>query len=64
MTVVRPAAQDRRADRLPRLPRTLQAFLTLHDWRADDLEGQLTRRVLQRHAHPDAVLVIDETSDD
>jgi SRSO17 transposase len=45
-------------------PRTLQAFLTLHDWQADGLEEQLTRRVRRRHAHPEAVFVVDETSDD
>ena len=52
------------ADRARVPPRSLQNFLAVHQWRADDLDDRIARRVVAKHAHDDAVLVIDETSDD
>jgi len=43
-------------------PRTLQEFLGLFRWDEALVRDRLQQRVARRHAHPDAVGVIDETS--
>jgi SRSO17 transposase len=43
-------------------PRTLQEFLSMLKWDDRAARDQVQRRVARRHAHPDSVGVIDETS--
>ena len=43
-------------------PRTLQEFLGLFRWDEALVRDRLQQRVARRHAHPDAVGVLDETS--
>lgn len=43
-------------------PRSLQEFLSLFKWDESGLRDRLQRRVATRHADPDSVGVIDETS--
>jgi SRSO17 transposase len=43
-------------------PRTLQEFLGLYHWDESDMRDRLQQRIAQRHAHPDSVGIIDETS--
>lgn len=44
-------------------PRTLQEFLAHYSWDEDRLRDQLQRMVLDEHAGPNSIGVIDETSD-
>lgn len=43
-------------------PRTLQQFLATHRWDEAAMVGCLQRRVAERHAHAQAIGLIDETS--
>jgi SRSO17 transposase len=43
-------------------PRTLQEFLGLYRWDESAMRDRLQQRVAQRHGHPQAVGLIDETS--
>ena len=43
-------------------PRTLQEFLSMLKWDEQAVRDQVQRRVARRHAHPDSIGVIDETS--
>lgn len=43
-------------------PRTLQQFLAAHRWDETAMVECLQRRVADRHAHPQAIALIDETS--
>jgi len=43
-------------------PRTLQEFLGLSRWKHDLMRRRVLERVLQRHASPTAIALIDETS--
>ena len=43
-------------------PRTLQEFLGLFRWDSAAVRDRLQQRVARRHAHPDAIGVLDETS--
>jgi SRSO17 transposase len=43
-------------------PRTLQEFLSLSKWDESMMRDRLQRQVAARHAHPQAVGIIDETS--
>jgi len=43
-------------------PRTLQEFLTFHSWDEGAVRDRLQERVARRHADPEAIGVIDETS--
>lgn len=43
-------------------PRTLQQFLSLHRWDDAGMVDCLQRRVVERHAHAQAIGLIDETS--
>lgn len=45
-------------------PRTLQNFLSLLSWDQAQMRGRVAEIVLRDHAHPCAVGIIDETSDD
>jgi SRSO17 transposase len=42
-------------------PRTLQQFLSLHDWNDSRVRDLLQQRVAREHRHPCAIGVIDET---
>jgi len=43
-------------------PRTLQEFLSLLRWDERAVRDRLQQRVARRHAHPQAVGLLDETS--
>ena len=43
-------------------PRTLQEFLAFHRWDQEAVRDRLQERVATRHAHPEAIGVVDETS--
>ena len=43
-------------------PRSLQEFLGLHRWDHEATRDRLQQRVVERHADPNAIAVIDETS--
>ena len=43
-------------------PRTLQNFLSVLAWDHGRLRDRTARRVVERHAHPEAIGVLDETS--
>ena len=43
-------------------PRTLQEFLAIHRWDDAAMRDRLQARVARRHAHPEAIGLIDETS--
>ena len=49
------------ADAAGVLPRTLQHFLSLHEWDHDRVRDILQQRVAQRHAHTCSIGVIDES---
>jgi len=50
------------ADAAGMLPRTLQQFLSLHQWDDHRLRDQLQQRVAQEHTHNLTIGVIDETA--
>lgn len=43
-------------------PRTLQQFLSLHRWDEEAMRDRLQERVAARHAHAEAIGVVDETA--
>ena len=45
-------------------PRTLQNFLSLLSWDQEQMRQRVAEIVVREHAHPQAVGIIDETSDD
>ena len=50
------------ADAAGQAPRTLQEFLGLLRWDEAAMRDRLQRRVARRHAHPDSIGILDETS--
>jgi len=44
-------------------PRTLQEFLAQHKWDEDHMRDRLRQLVIQQHAGPNSIGIIDETSD-
>ena len=44
-------------------PRTLQEFLTHYRWDEDRVRGRLRQLVIEKHAEPNSIGIIDETSD-
>lgn len=44
-------------------PRTLQEFLAQHKWDEDQMRDRLRQLVIQQHAGPNSIGIIDETSD-
>jgi len=43
-------------------PRTLQQFLSIHQWEAESMVDCVQRRVAERHGYDRAIALIDETS--
>jgi len=45
-------------------PRTLQEFMELKEWKHEGVGQRVQEFIVRRHAHPEAIGVIDETSDE